>query len=69
MAMAKGLCWAGIFIAGLVMLVFLTDLIAGLVGLDALGFFRGASRMMDIVFVICAAGLGYLAWSTLQEQV
>jgi hypothetical protein len=67
--MAKALCIAGITIAVLILIVFLTDLVAGLAGMVALAPFRGASQMMDIVFVLCAAGLGFLSWSTLKEQV
>ncbi len=67
--MAKGLCYAGMFIAGVVLLFFLIDLIAASVGLEGVAPFRGASILMDIMFVACAAGLGYLSWSTLKEQV
>jgi hypothetical protein len=40
-------------------------------GLDlAMGTpFNGASKMMDIGFVICSGILGYLSWTTLREQV
>ena len=27
-----------------------------------------ASWLMDIIFVLCAAGLGYLSWITFKEQ-
>jgi positive regulator of sigma E activity len=27
-----------------------------------------ASQLMDIVFIVCAAGLGYLSWATWREQ-
>jgi len=67
--MPKILCTIGIIIAGLMLIVFLTDLIAGLAGVVAIAPFRGASQLMDIVFIVCAAGLGFLSWTTLKEQV
>ena len=67
--MAKGLCISGIVIAALLLLIFLTDLVAALAGLEGLAPFKGASRTMDIVFVICAVGLAFIAWTTLKEQV
>ena len=69
MVMAKGLCFTGIIVAVLILIVFLTDLVASFTGLSGIAPFRGASRMMDIVFVLCAAGLGFLSWTTLREQV
>jgi hypothetical protein len=66
--MAKALCISGILIAVLILIVFLIDLVAALAGFVAFAPFRGASRMMDIVFILCAAGLAFLAWSTLKEQ-
>jgi hypothetical protein len=30
--------------------------------------FGGQSGMMDIGFLICAAALGYLSWSSFREQ-
>jgi len=67
--MPKILCTIGIIIAGLILIVFLTDLIAGFAGFVTLAPFRGASQLMDIVFIVCAAGLAFLSWSTLKEQV
>ncbi len=67
--MAKGFCISGILISALVLVIFLIDLLLALAGLESLAPFRGASRLMDIVFVICAVGLGFASWSTLKEQV
>ena len=66
--MPKALCMAGMVIAILVFILFLLDLIFGLVGPEWLAPFRNASRLMDIAFVICAAGLGVLSWLTFREQ-
>jgi len=59
--MPKVLCLAGMVIAILILVLFLLDL--------ALKFpFNRISLMMDVVFVVCALGLGYISWSTLREQ-
>ncbi len=59
--MPKVLCISGIATAGLVLILFLLDL--------AVGFpFHRINVTMDVVFTVCALGLGYLGWSTLREQ-
>lgn len=59
--MPKVLCMSGMVIAILILVLFLMDL--------AVAFpFRRINTVMDITFVICAVGLGYLSWSTLREQ-
>ena len=59
--MPKALSISGMVIAVLIFLLFVLDL--------ALGFpFGRASMMMDIVFVLCSLGLGYLSWATFKEQ-
>jgi len=65
--MPKALCISGIVIAVLLLLLFGLDLVASFV-MPGLAPFRGASLLMDIVFILCAVGLGYLGWTTLQEQ-
>lgn len=60
--MSKALCILGIAISALVLIVFGLDLAMGTP-------FNGASKLMDIGFVICAGLLGYLSWTTLREQV
>ena len=67
--MPKALCISGILVAVLILIVFLTDLVAALAGFKALAPFQGANQMMDIVFVLCAAGLAFVSWTTLKEQV
>ena len=66
--MPKALCMTGIVISILVFLLFLFDLIFGLVGQKWLAPFKYASMWMDIMFVVCAGGLGYLSWITWREQ-
>ena len=59
--MPKALSISGMVIAVLIFLLFVLDL--------ALAFpFQRSSWIMDIVFVLCAAGLGYLSWTTFKEQ-
>jgi len=60
--MSKALCYIGIGIAGLLLLVFGLDLGIGVP-------FGGASMIMDGGFVVCSLILGYLSWTTLREQV
>ena len=59
--MPRALCIAGMVVAVLLLLVFGCDL--------ALRFpFGRASLVMDIGALVCAIGLGYVSWMTLQEQ-
>jgi hypothetical protein len=60
--MQKALCMVGMAVAIILVILFLLDLIAGIP-------FRQASFLMDIFMLVCAAGLGYVSWSTFQEQV
>jgi hypothetical protein len=62
--MPKGLCVTGMVIAILIFLLFLLDLVLPV----SWAPFKRASLLMDISFVICASGLGYLSWSTFREQ-
>jgi hypothetical protein len=61
--MPKALCIAGMAISAILFILFLWDL----TGLFAP--FKSANRLMDIAFVLCSAGLGYLSWATWREQV
>lgn len=59
--MPKVLCLTGMVIAILILVLFLLDL--------AVKFpFQRVNAVMDITFVLCAIGLGYLSWTTLREQ-
>ncbi|MCE5267843.1 MAG: hypothetical protein LLG00_08150 [Planctomycetaceae bacterium] len=59
--MPKALCLVGMVVAVLLLLVFGLDL--------AVGFpFGRLSLVMDIGFLLCSAALGYMSWTTLQEQ-
>lgn len=66
--MPKALCLVGLVIASLVFLIFLLDLVLGLAGLVNMAPFRYASVPMDIIFMMAAGGLAYVAWTTYREQ-
>ncbi len=67
--MAKVLCIIGIVVSVLLLILFLTDLILALTPAWQWGPFGGKSIMTDILFVLCAAGLGAISFFTLREQV
>ena len=63
--MPRLLCLGGLVVAGLVFLLFLVNMIMGFTGLGSL--FNYQSLLMDITFILCSAGLGYLSWSAFRE--
>ena len=66
--MPKALCYIGLAVAVVLLLVFGLDLATGFI-LDKAFPFGGISMLMDIGFVLGAGALGYLSWITLREQV
>lgn len=62
--MPKALCWLGMVIALLILALFLVDLAAP----ATMAPFKKASLLLDILFVISAAALGYMSFTTLREQ-
>lgn len=60
--MPKMLTYIGLVTSGLIGLVFALDLAIGIP-------FSRASLTMDIGFLICAAIMAYLSWSTMKEQI
>lgn len=67
--MQKGLCIAALSIAVIVLVLFVADLIFGLLGQIPLAPFRYASLPMDIVMTICSGILAYMSWVTFKQQV
>ena len=63
--MPKALCITGMAISAVLFILFLWDLATP----QWMAPFKRASMMMDIVFILCSVGLGYLSWSTWKEQV
>ena len=58
--MPKVLCLTGMVVAILVLVLFVLDLV--------LKFpFQRFSMFMDVMFILSAAGIGYLSWSTYRE--
>ena len=66
--MPKALCLIGMAIAIVVFLVFLLDLVFGMSGMREMAPFQNASTLIDIMFMISAAALAYMAWATFREQ-
>ncbi len=65
--MPKALCLTGLVIAILVFLIFFSDLLFGLLGMQSLAPFKLSSLVMDIIFLLCATGLGYVSWTSFRE--
>lgn len=58
--MEKGLCWGSMGVAGLLLLLFVLDVILGIP-------FGGISRIVDICCIVAAALLFYLSWDALRD--
>lgn len=65
--MPKILCMAGIVVSILVVVIFLVHLILPFVA-SSLVPTSTLNIIADIVFILCALGLGVLSWLTLREQ-
>jgi hypothetical protein len=66
--MPKALCYTGLVISGLILLIFGLDLATWFVWENDAIPFQGMSIMMDAGFVIAAGLLAFLSWTTLREQ-
>ena len=60
--MPKALCITGLAVSA-ILFDFLSDLAI------CPAPFKRANLIMDIAFVLCSAGLGFLSWLTWKEQV
>lgn len=60
--MPKVLCISGMAIAGVIFILFVLDLFT------AMPFGKAGGMLMDIFFLLCAAGLAFLSWSAFREQ-
>ena len=65
--MPKALCLIGLVFSALVFLIFFLDLVLGLFGSEWAPLML-ASLWMDILFMLAAGGLAYVAWTTFKEQ-
>jgi hypothetical protein len=60
LSMEKWLCWATMGVSGLLLLLFLLDVLTGVP-------FGGLSKALDIILIV-ACGLGlYLGWDAFQD--
>ncbi|MBP3557502.1 MAG: hypothetical protein J6K20_07365 [Thermoguttaceae bacterium] len=59
--MSKFLCIASTTLSAIIFLIFLLDLAAGVP-------FGKANALMDIIFVLCAGGVGALSVLSLRQQ-
>ncbi len=66
--MPKVFCLIGLGAATLILVIFLADLLFGLIGMKSLAPFYMASLTMDIIFIVSAIGLAFLSWQTFREQ-
>ncbi len=58
--MPKALCYAGMAIAAVTLILFLLDLVLKIP-------FGRENMLMDIVFVLASGALAYLSWSSLRD--
>lgn len=65
--MPKALCLIGLVFSTLVFLIFLLDLVLGMLG-SSLAPLMMANWVMDILFMLASAALGYAAWTAFREQ-
>jgi hypothetical protein len=60
-AMEKGLTYAALGVAALMLLIFLLDMIAGF------PFGGGSFAAVDVMGIIASGVVGYLAWNTMRD--
>ena len=67
--MPKVLCITGMVAAGLIALLFGGDLLLSLAGQKGLAPLHNGGILLDAVFLLCGAALGWFSWTTFREQV
>jgi hypothetical protein len=60
LAMEKGLCWASLAVSGLLLILFVLDLVLKIP-------FGGLSSAVDIICILAAGVLAYLSWDALSD--
>lgn len=65
--MPKVLCLIGVVFSALVALIFLLDIVLGMMN-SASAPLRMVSLTMDILFILAACGLAYVSWTAFREQ-
>jgi hypothetical protein len=64
--MDKWLCWSGLGISAIFLLLFLMDFIFYLASIPFLPF-GGMDPVVDVLGALCSAVLLYLSWNALRE--
>jgi hypothetical protein len=59
-SMEKGLCWASMGVAGLLLLLFVLDMVFGIP-------FSGVSTFVDILGILASGVILYLAWDAFRD--
>jgi hypothetical protein len=65
-SMDKWLCWSGLAISAIFLLLFLLDFIFSMAGVPFLPF-GGMDTVVDVLGSLCSAVLLYLSWNALRE--
>lgn len=66
--MPKALCLISLVASILVAVLFLADAAMGMLGMADIAPLRAANLTMDIAFVLVAAAMIFLSWTTYREQ-
>ncbi len=66
LSMEKWLCWGSLGVAGLLLVLFLLDLILDIAGLGWRPF-GGISYFVDVVCILIAGAVVYLSYDALQD--
>lgn len=65
--MQKGLCITALSISALVLLLFLADILMGLLGMQGMAPYKAFSMVGDGVFIVVAAIIGWQSWSIFRK--
>lgn len=65
--MPKALSLISLVLAVVIVVLFLTDAVMGLLGMEQSAPLRAASLLMDFMFVVAGGVLIFMSWSTFRE--
>jgi len=65
----RGLCFIALAVAGVLLVLFLADLVLGFSGQKDLAPFKHFSMLADVVFAVCSGAIAVMSFLTLKEQV
>ncbi len=65
--MQKGLCITALSISALVLLLFLADILLGLLGMQSMAPYKSFSMLGDAVFMVIAALIAWQCWSIFRK--